>query len=534
VITFAAPASAERHYLALAANQRLEPLAIEPTVPSDLRATSNGADYIIVTHREFVSAAAALVDYHSAEGLRTVVVDTQSIFNEFSYGIFEPEAIRRFLAYAYGNWEPPAPTYVLLLGDGHYDFLDYLGTGETNFVPPYLAEVDRSMGETAADNRYACVSGDDNLPDMYLGRLPVQTVADVAAIVAKIDQYELGAPGADWRRRTLCVADDGYRQGCDLLDDDHLPAPYTQQRVYHSVTHHETEAMRSAIMTGINEGRLLVAYSGHGSIQFWSRDQIFRVGDVASLTNTERFPVMLPMACLEGYYVRPSPPDDDRSSMGESIVRAPSKGAVASFSPTGYGEPAGHHLMMGSLYDAVLSDGVTELGAATTLAKLATAGGTDAYLIDNYLLFGDPALDLDVLRSSVSITKSVRPDTWVRPGQMLTYTIAFTNAGPDLTHVAISDELHDALRGGSAVVSAGAHITLRAGTRYLWDAGPLAPGTGGTITIAAAVSETYSGPLTNTAAVVATTLDATAWDNLATAVTIVPHQLFLPVNTRSG
>jgi uncharacterized repeat protein (TIGR01451 family) len=535
VITFSSSLDAERHYLALANTRRLEPLAIEPVNPSNLRATTNGADYVIITHRDFVSAAAELSDYHAAEGMRTVVVDTRSIYDEFSHGLFDPEAIRSFLTYAYAYWESPSPTYVVLLGDGHYDFLDYLGTGETNFVPPYLADADRWMGETAADNRYVCVSGEDVLPDMVLGRLPVRTAADVAAIVAKIDRYEQGDPGQDWRRRTLCVADEGeYWEGCDELDDDHLPPPYAQQKVYHSITHGTPEAMRSDILSGINEGRLLVGYSGHASIQYWSGDKVLRLEDVAALTNTERFPVMLPMACLEGYYVKPSAPGDkDWSSLGESIVRAPAGGAVASFSPTGYGLPQGHHLMLGTLYDAVLSDGVTELGAAATAAKLAMAGGSDAYLIDNYVLLGDPALDLDVLRSAVSITKSVSPASWTGPGQMLTYTIAFTNAGPDLTGAEVTDDLHGALH-GATVVSAGATITLHAGTRYSWYTGALAKGSGGTITITAIVSDTFSGLLTNTATVATTALDAGELDNVATVVTVVPWPVYLPINARSG
>jgi len=68
-----------------------------------------------------------------------------------------------------------------------------MGTGEVSFVPPYLADVDPWMGETANENYYVSVSGSDILPDMHLGRLPVKTQAETTALVNKIIAYEGGA-----------------------------------------------------------------------------------------------------------------------------------------------------------------------------------------------------------------------------------------------------------------------------------------------------------------------------------------------------
>ena len=51
-----------------------------------------------------------------------MVVDIDDIYDEFSDGLFNPFAIRRFLRYAYNSWQQPAPTYVVLVGDAHYDY----------------------------------------------------------------------------------------------------------------------------------------------------------------------------------------------------------------------------------------------------------------------------------------------------------------------------------------------------------------------------------------------------------------------------
>ncbi len=45
-----------------------------------------------------------------------------------------------------------------------------------------LDEVDPWVGETATDNHYVSVSGDDILPDMYIGRFPVKTATEAQII----------------------------------------------------------------------------------------------------------------------------------------------------------------------------------------------------------------------------------------------------------------------------------------------------------------------------------------------------------------
>ena len=59
-----------------------------------------------------------------------------------------------------------APQYVLLVGDGHYDFTGVSGTTLLNLIPPYLLDIDPWMGETAADNRFVSVDplGPERLP----------------------------------------------------------------------------------------------------------------------------------------------------------------------------------------------------------------------------------------------------------------------------------------------------------------------------------------------------------------------------------
>ncbi len=142
------PASA-RQYLALTPAQRLAPLSIAADTPSNLQSSSNGADYIVITHRDFWDAVQPLVARRQAQGMRVVKVDVQDVYDQFGYGQMSAEAIRDFLAYTYQYWAKPAPVNVVLVGDGTYDMRHYLPTSAPTYLPPYLEMADPDIGETA-------------------------------------------------------------------------------------------------------------------------------------------------------------------------------------------------------------------------------------------------------------------------------------------------------------------------------------------------------------------------------------------------
>jgi hypothetical protein len=107
----------ERTYLTLASTAVKTPVSITQDVAGNLSSTSNGADYILITHRDLGWDAGGnaypwltnLRAQREAQGLRVKVVDVEDIYDEFSYGIAAPQGIKDFLSYTYQNWAPPAP-----------------------------------------------------------------------------------------------------------------------------------------------------------------------------------------------------------------------------------------------------------------------------------------------------------------------------------------------------------------------------------------------------------------------------------------
>ncbi len=522
-----------RQHLAATPAQFKRVRSIAAYQPADLRAVANGADYIIITHSDFYTDVQPLADYRAAQGLRARVVDVQAIYDEFSYGIFDPVAIRDFLAYAYAQWTSPAPAYVLLMGDGHYDFKNYSGRGETNYVPPFLADVDPWIGEVAADNRYVCVNGTDNFPDMHLGRLPVKTAGEVQAVVNKILEYETNPASDTWNQNVLFVSDNPDTAGnfytySDAIANGYLPAPYVAQKVYYGRTHTNATTARTAIINAINAGQLIVNYVGHGAVTYWASEQLFRRSDVSALSNTDRLPMVVAMACMDGYYIYPSKPGTDFSSTAEAFVRAPAKGAIAVWSATGMGTAYAHDFLNKGLFRAIFSDDITELGPATLQGKLYLYTGTGWYQdqIDTYLLFGDPASRLNVLPADVSLTQTVNASEVALPGDDIVYTLSFTNTGPATAHHIVISNVASSALVDPVIAWTGATIITRTGSSLVWDVSDLAAGQSGTITITASISETFSGLLVNSARIDTSALDSdptnNAADSMATAVYVYP------------
>jgi len=400
-LIFETTSATKPQYLALSAAHVRPPERIERFTPSGLRDAANGADYIFITHADFMTETQRLADYRAAQGLRVKVVDVATLYDEFNDGIFHPVAIHNFLDYAYHHWQPPPPIYVLLVGDGHWNFKNHnpakYGSPDPVFIPPYLAWVDPWQGEVGADHLFACVHGDDILPDMLIGRLAVNSSAQAKAMVDKIIAYEAASPScADpWQRRALFVADnaDGTGDYPAVSDDviaSYLPPNYEIQRVYLGVTHAQPDEATQAIVENLNRGALLANYMGHGSVDWWTHERIWVPEDIASLDNGDRLPLVLTFDCLDGYFIYPG-----RSCIAEEMTRAEGKGSIVSWSPAGLGEISVQRVLAGAFYTALFEQGLRQIGATVAAAKatLFAALGENE-LIYTQTLFGDPALTL--------------------------------------------------------------------------------------------------------------------------------------------
>jgi hypothetical protein len=397
-------------YLIVGEQQIKAPNAVLPS--KTINIPPAGADYLIISHPDFVATLAPLLAHRSQEGLRVALVDVEAVYDQFGDGRMDPEAIHSFLAYAYVNWTSPPLEYVLLVGDGTYDPRGFRPDTNPTFLPPYLADVDPVTGETASDNRYADLSGDP-LPDLRVGRLPVNTPAEVQAIVDKIILYESDPLPGDWNRRLLFGADNPSTAG-----DHHKHADaefmkyvgptygFEGERIYLSESsgaphlYTSAAAAQDALIAGLNRGALFYSYFGHAS---WHQEAVletdnyaplFHQDHISRLTNYRRWPVVLHMTCLTGWYTYLS-----GATLDESLLRTPDVGAVAVWGASGYGVATGHRVLHRSFYRAAVDESQRELSAAihTALVDLYAAGVYND-LFETFHIFGDPTLKIHFTR----------------------------------------------------------------------------------------------------------------------------------------
>ncbi len=378
----------QRTYAVAARSALLAPKAITPAGSVDLRDNPQGADYIAVVHPDFVEALQPLVDHRRGQGLRVTVATPQDVYDTFSGGMPDPAAIRDYMAYARQNWPGPAPRFLLLVGDASFDYQGFLPGGTPSLVPAYLLST-HFVGETASDNWFVSLEGDDDLPDMAVGRIPAQTPQQVATAVAKTLAYENAPRSGDWLGRALFVADnkqDEFQSMSDDLADQFLPADYQVQKVYLG----QSPDASAEILSSLRDGVGLVNYVGHGSMNVWAQEKIFQTADVAGLSQTEALPLMVTMTCLVGYFHHPQ-----ATSMGEELLFKPDGGVVAALVPTSETLAADQRFLAEGVYRHLYGDAPT-VGEAIMLAKQDLPSDRDIMqdLIETFTLLGDPALVL--------------------------------------------------------------------------------------------------------------------------------------------
>ena len=370
--------------------------SIELDSPSTLWETSNQADYIIITHDALLPEASQLAAYREAKGLTVELVDVADVYDEFNYGIFDPDAIRDFLAYTYFDWSGPEPTYIVLFGDGHFDYKDYLGLGEPMLIPPRLKAL--TGIDAPSDNFFVCVDGDDNLQDMIVGRIPAATPLHAQTLVDKIIGYETDPDTSDFDSQVLMVADDDYNSGiyqdftfvedAEELIEGSLCPPHLTTRVYHQTWGSMTN---TKIVNALADGKVMVNFIGHGAITYWA-EEILTIGDIEDLSNEETLPILFSVACMTGHFVHPMPA---LACLDEELLRRTAMGTVASITSGGYTYPGPADVLNSGLFDAVFTKNTRILGDAVHQAHhYVLQYGWDEDVLNYYNILGDPALKL--------------------------------------------------------------------------------------------------------------------------------------------
>ena len=402
-------------YIASVPSRWKRPAKIELDNPSRLRTPDNGAEYIVLTHSDFRTAADRLAAWRATDDrfgpMRTMAVDVEDVYDEFSGGLVDPMGIRSFVNYAVDNWDP-APYFICLMGDGTYDYKNNTGTSHTTWMPPF------QDGVSMYDEWYVRVEGEDRLPDLAIGRLAVQSASEAEGVVEKLISYDSDPEVGPWQSRVLLVSDDlrnpskpaqkeyYFIRDSETMAKSYLPADLDLVKLYIAQFPLEGSTKpqaRDAFVRRFNEGALIVTYIGHGSFDVLAHEKMFllsRDGDL--IDNGRRLPFMFTAASQVGVFDRP-----DQQSIPEVLMNRPDGGVIGFISAARVGFHISNMYLALEFHRLMYRSEETDLplGLALTIAKQNVTGKNvrDRTNMQRYCLIGDPALRLARPRYTVAL-----------------------------------------------------------------------------------------------------------------------------------
>ena len=419
---------APRRYAAFTPSGLRSVSAIKAAPRTELR-NNRQSDYVIITFDDFYQQALQLKslreNWDAEERLATEVVKISEVMDEFGWGISDPVAIRDFLASCYQRWDRPG--YVLLLGDGHYDYKN-IQSRQINRIIPFESSDRFEINSRTSDDWFTYIKERPSGMQMAMGRLAVQSVEEAQGVIDKIVSYETRKELGEWRKRIVVVGDDELGEGgggeeifhtqqAETLAEEHVPDLFNVAKIYLM----EYPAVRTASIAGItkplanealidqiNQGALIINYIGHGADNLWSHERVlYEPTDFHLVQNASRQGLWVAATCLFSRWDQ-----TDKQSLGETIINTPGRGAIAVISSARQSLSGNNAFFNRSLYDELFrsyaSGGrIVRLGDAMMMAKQRSNSDVNS---EKYTLLGDPAMRLGAPRYRAVIDR-VTPDT---------------------------------------------------------------------------------------------------------------------------
>lgn len=390
------------------------------------------ADYVIVTHPNFVNAANDLAEFHAEkEGLSYAIVTTDQLFNEYSSGAQDITAIKDFMKMLYDRAEGDInkmPRYLLLIGDGSYDNKHRL-TVNSNYIPTYqsqssLIPADNGTGGSYISDDYFGLLDDgesDNINDLIdigIGRFPVRTLDQAMAIVGKIKHYYSTQTHGSWRNVIALIGDDEdsnmhMSQADDLSEIIEEEAPvFNLDKIFFDAYQQDNSAggarypdVNAAIKKRISSGSIFMTYTGHGGELGWGHERVLTIPEINDWINKDNMPAMLTATCEFSRFDNPY-----LTSAGELTLLNPDGGAIGLLTTTRL-VYAGPNFVISQRFfeNAFKLNDYGEIPSLGDLNKITKILGPKVVNTRNFSLLGDPALRLAY--PSLKVYTTSMPDT---------------------------------------------------------------------------------------------------------------------------
>ena len=384
---------------------------------------------IIPTTQKQLTQAQRLKTFHEThDSLRVRIVPADELFNEFSSGTPDANAYRRYLKMLYDRAETDddMPRYLLLFGDGAWDnrmlTADWKNYSPDDFLLCYESENSFSETDCYVSDDYFCMLDDDeggnmvgnisgaDKSDMAVGRFPARTAVEARTLVDKSIGYMRNSYAGGWQNTICFMGDDGnfnmHMQDAEAvvgMIQNKFPA-YNIKKIYWDAYTRQASStgfsypdVTRLIKQQMQNGALIMNYTGHGAPYCVSHEMVVRLSDFAEATS-QRLPLWLTASCDI------MPFDGQEDNIGETAMFNKYGGAIAFYGTTRTVYSNYNRYMNLAFTEYVLGTDAKgrryTIGEAARLAKnrlLTSNNGIGTDFTSNklqYTLLGDPALTL--------------------------------------------------------------------------------------------------------------------------------------------
>lgn len=431
-ISFSSESDSLKRFVVFDKNNINVPIYEHKIINQNLHA-SESADMVIVTHPLFKEYADKLATLHFTEdGLTTLVVTPEEIYNEFSGGAKDIVAIRNFLRMKYirqSDSNKPLK-YLMLFGDGSYENKTD-PPDNPNYMPTYQSINSNvvTMSYTSDDFFSLLEDGEGEslgTEDIGVGRLPVSDTTEAGIITRKIAEYMRHDNYGDWRN-VVCVVADDEDDNTHLNDAEEISALINEncadvevKKIYLDSYLQNTSAtgdtypdVERAINSQMNAGCLVFNYIGHGNENGLAAERIVKNEDIDSWTNKNRLPLFITATCEfsrfdDVYFSAITNKWHEKKSSGERVLLNDIGGSIALMSTTRISYSSPNHTLNSNIIKYVFSR--DDLGVPPRLGDIIRMAKHDSSNDENkrnFTLLGDPALSIAIPSDGNVITDSI-------------------------------------------------------------------------------------------------------------------------------
>jgi hypothetical protein len=419
-------ASRLREYIAFTPTQIKTPVALGRIDNQNLHGLTV-PEYLIITDPLFMDAAQKLADFHQQHYKRSVqVISIRQVYNEFASGNPDPTAIRDFIKMMYDK--KAGLKYVLLMGSGSFDPKNRI-QNNYSYIPTYQSNQSLDpLSSFTSDDFFGMLDDQDDINlgnalqtiDVAIGRIPARSVAEANRMVEKIIAYHQPSRFGEWRNKLIFLADDKdfnlHLKDAEAVSTATANPVFQLQKIYLDAYPlvsgsggNRYPAANEALVNGVNNGALIVNYSGHGNHIRLAEEAVLTVNEVNRFQNASRLPLIVTASC--DFY-----PFDDpsKNALGAQVLTGDSTGAIALLTTArlvfaSSNRIINEYFIGTALHPDPQTGKYLSLGEAVRIAKNQSVLQAGEVLnTRKFVLLGDPAMQLAFPEKKIKITEIER------------------------------------------------------------------------------------------------------------------------------